>query len=74
MAKAKPAAPAKINPLNANDIAGARAIIDTYGQLQEYVKSCTNCGMDMGPIIEQSKAYRDFAEAVLNEFGHAESA
>lgn len=53
--------------LNANDVAGAQAIIDTHKQLVAYVKACKSCGIDMDSILAQSQAYADFAAAILKQ-------
>lgn len=69
-AKAKPVGKelAVLNPLTVNDIALAHAIVDSSRQLISFWGKCTNCTMDVGPMIEQAKSHLAFAEGVITEF------
>lgn len=58
-----------VNPLTANDIAAAQAVIDTYPYLEELAAKCQSCGLDVQPILDQGKAYADFARSVKSQFG-----
>lgn len=57
------------NPLTANDLAGAQAVVDTYAEVVAEAARCTACGMQVQPIVEQAKAYHDFAAKVLEQYG-----
>lgn len=62
-----------LNPLNANDLAGAQAVIDSAEAAYDLARRCTNCGYDVSTVVAQIDALVSWAKAVQANFGQTQT-
>lgn len=59
-----------LNPYNANDIAGAQAVIESGKQILPLIDKCISCGMEFQPLKDQAIALINWAQGVVDNFQH----
>lgn len=57
-----------LNPYNANDIAGAKAVVESGEQVIALIDKCIKCGMEFQPLKDHALSLVGMAEGVLKEF------
>lgn len=57
-----------LNPLSSNDIAAAKAAIESLAALKVYWGKCTDCTIDVKPFIDQAEALTTFFKGVIDNF------
>lgn len=57
------------NPFRSEDIALAQRMLESCDQLDALYAKCANCGLEVKALQEQCSAYREFATAIIREFG-----